>query len=355
MSASFQLDDLLGVATCPQDEIVWAGINEAQRAKAMQRIKALNRYLDPDDDISAKEAAADAGVKLNRFYQLARAWNDERSMRAVGARAIPSTTRQKLKPAYANALQAVVKSVVSNAQVDEPINSLARKLGKASGLAKPPVLNTLRKFIEQEQRRQRRETSAGTELLFDLSASSFVGPDGHNYVIFLIFDRATGIILGHSTGFGDNSVAGYRTAAANALGRITSPPLHFAIWSDRFERAQIVPGSDVDELKIIVSDLAAKADRALVQLTGSRKFSQYIRRHIGLKIGTVRLTPARTLAPTANIQQTNVQSLSLDEASAKTELAVTAYNAEILSSAVCDGISSPPADIMQLLGRLADH
>ena len=355
VAASAGLDDLLDGPVGFEDEIVWAGLNEAQREKTIQRIKALNRYLDPKDDISAKQAAADAGVKLNRFYQLARAWKDERSMRTVGARALPSINRQKLKPAYANALQAVVKSVVANAQKSESINSLARKLGKASGLAKPPVLNTLRKFIEKEQRRQRRETSAGTELLFDLSASSFVGPDGHPYVIFLVIDRATGIILGHSSGSGDNSVAGYQGAAANARWRMSTPALQLSIWSDRFERAQFVPGSDVDELVCIVSQLAAAINRTSIQPTSQGKSGQYIRRHVGLKIGTIRLAPARTFTAAADTQENNGPCLSLDEAFAKTELAVTAYNAEILSSATCNGACSPPATIMQLLGQIADH
>ena len=338
------------------DEIrTWAGMPEAQRVKALQRIKALNGYCAPGSELTARQAAEQAGVKLGRFYQMARGWSERRSLDSLGAYVSATKPRQGLRPEVTNALQAVVARVVK-ARDHASIASLAKTLALESGLPPKavPSQNTLRAFIEREQRRVRDMKLAGAELLFDLSASSLRREDGRPHVVFFVIDNGTRLILGHGQGLGTDSVAGYRAAAADSLRRIARfmPPTK--IWADRMQRSQLVPGTDIQSVSEMAAQMKTELGGITPQLTGERKEGVYIREHIGLKLGPIRLAPSRTIAPSKPIGTVaDAPGLVSEDAYARVELAVAEHNAELLADIKVEGAAEPPGELIRLLELMA--
>ena len=341
---------LLGEEIPAEELRIWAVMPEKQRAKALQRMKALTRYCASGADLPARTAARDAGVELGRFYQMAREWRNRRSLESVGTSASVTRSRNGLKPEVANALQAVVNRVVTDNK-DASLTHLARMLGIESKLAKPPALNTLRLFIEREQRRLRASTLAGDELLFDLAATSLVRADGRPYVLFLVIDQGTGMIFGHAEGNVDDSLIGYRAAARDALLRIPTfmPPSE--IWAEKMARAQIVPGGDASAISEAMSNLKIEVGGASPQLTGPDRGGSYIRRSIGLNLGSVRLIPTRTYASPE--PQPGSLGLTFAEAHSRIEIAVVDHNARLLAGLELLGSRLPPATLTGMLETMA--
>jgi hypothetical protein len=219
----------------PEEEArIWAAIPPTQRDKALQRIAALDRFCGGEQGLTAKQAAADAGVELGRFYQIVRSWTAERSLANLGAYASATKKRQRLKPEVVNALQSVVARVVRDNK-GASVTRLAQLLADASGLPpdQVPKKNTLRTFVEREQRRVRATRQAGHEVLFDFSAVSLTREDGGLHTAFLLIDRGTGLVLGHAVGEPGDSVGGHGRAARNASARILGGLLPAGIWAPR--------------------------------------------------------------------------------------------------------------------------
>lgn len=349
-----RLVELFGECVPPEELKTWAGMPEARRATAIQRMKALDRYCSDGSKLTAAQAAADAGVKLGRFYQMARQWKERRSLGSLGAFASATKSRQKMKPEIANALQSAVVRVVDNSTEGDSLTSLAKKLAVESGLPRPPALNTLRAFIEREQRRVRKARLAGNELMFDLAASSLQRNDGSPHVVFLIIDKGTGLILGHAEGSADRSALGYGQAALDALRRLPSLGSNRRLWSESIANSEIVPGIDEEEVFAIAAKLKTELGGFAPQLTGQKKAGSYMRRHLGLHIGTVWLVPPHTFASARpSLQKGSSMPLTSEDAHARVELAVTEHNAALLVNLSLEGAEAPPTDLVQLLEAMA--
>ena len=340
----------------PMKELeIWTRMPQAQRAKALQRISALDRFSSGDGEITAEAAAADAGVTLSRFYQIARLWRDQRSLASLGSYAAARRPRQRYKPEITNALQAVVARVVSN-NPSASIAGMAQLLAKESGLPENqlPSRNTLRLFIERELRRRAEAGAAGYEVLFDCSATSLFRPDGLAHTIFIIIDAGTRLILGHAVGEVRSSRAGYGAAASNALIRITQLADEGSIWAPRLGRSELVPGDDREAVAKLAAALKNKIGGSAPQLlTSVRPYGRYIRKHLGLKLGPIRLLPARTGRP-ADASKVADRSFDTIDAHARLELEVAVHNAAVLENLSIDAATGPPDDLMRLLAGMAD-
>lgn len=341
----------------PEDELrIWASIPPSQRDKALQRMAALDRFCGGEPGLTAKQAAADAGVELGRFYQIARAWSAKRSLANLGAYASVTQRRQRLNPEAVNSLQAVVARVVK-ANKGASVTRLAQLLAEASGLAPDliPKKNTLRMFVEREQRRVRATRQAGNEVLFDCSAISLTRDDGWLHTVFLAIDDGTGLVLGHAVGELGASADGYRGAARNALLRISGGPLSaVGIWAPTLERTQLVPGTDIDLLGRLVAALVTDLGGVAPQLTRVGVPGRYIRSHLGQKLGPIQLLPSRTTLATRPATPGG-EALTPADADARVELAVTAHNAEVLTGTAADGGREPPEKLLRLLAAMAGH
>ncbi|UZK68776.1 hypothetical protein OKW76_12100 [Sphingomonas sp. S1-29] len=356
LDADPRLAKALGRALSLNELKTWAGLPEPRRAKALQRITALDRYRAEGSELSAKQAAMEAGVKLGRFYQMARAWSANRSLESLGAYVSATKPRSSLKPHVNQALMAVVKQVVeAQSNQGNSIATLAKKLGAASNLpAKDvPSANTLRAFIEREQRRRRNTKLAGTQVLFDLSATSLLRDDGRPHVAFLAIDDGTGLILGHAIGLAEESRAGYQAAAQNSLSRILAALRAKTIWSETMERSQIVPGVDAPAIASMSSRIKGEIGGAAPQLTAEDKQGGYIRRHTGLKLGSIRMLPSRTGAAPSAMKMTKGGELNVTDAFARMEVAVTEHNAGLLLKLAIEGDAAPPGKLIRMLEMIA--
>jgi hypothetical protein len=351
-----RLAKALGDAMSPEELKIWVGMPEPRRVKALQRIKALDRYV-LKSEITAALAAEQAGVKLGRFYQMARAWSDKRSLGSLGAYASATKPRVGLKPHQNAALYAAVKRVVTaKANQGDSIAALARKLGEASNLPSEevPAQNTLRVFIEREKRRLRDASLAGTEIQFDLSATSLRRSDGLYHVVFLVLDGGTGLILGHSVGLSEESALGYGAAAKDSLVRIPAVVGVRNIWADEMKRSQLVPGSDTHRIGAITSQIKIHLGGVAPQLTDEDAQGRYIRHHLGLKLGSVRLNPARTIAAAPAEGAVKGAVIDAVDAFSRIELAVAEHNAALLATLALDGEPDPPGELLHLLEMMAE-
>lgn len=346
-----RLSRIFGHPVPLEEARIWASIPPSRRDKMLQRVAALDRYCFGEEELTARQAAADGGVELGRFYQLARLWAAERSLSHLGTYASATQPRQRFTPEVVNALQAVVARVVI-ADPKAPVTQLAQLLAEASGLPpdKVPGKNTLRTFVEREQRRLRTTRQVGHEVLFDCSATSLSRIDGGLHTVFLVIDEGTGLILGHSIGDFGNSATGYRLAAGNGWGRIRGDLLPSRIWAPSLERSELVPGSDGDAVR----RLAATVGRGAPQLTRADDHGRYMRKHLGTKLGPIQLLHGRTAKAEVAAGISTGEALTDAEADARVGLAVVAHNDGVLPKVVANGEPVPPEGLVRLLGAMAE-
>jgi hypothetical protein len=335
----------------PGDELaIWASVPAAKRDKVIQRIVALDRHLAADGGIAAKQSAADAGLTLSRFYQMLRAWGERRSLASVGASASTTRTRQRMDSEVAGAVQAAVVKVVAESSGDS-MAALIRRVSEVAGVKKAP--NTLRPFVERELRRLAQRKLAGEEIFFDCVATSLRRSDGTGHVAFLVIDAGTGLIRGHAVGDASASAAGYAAAARNAQDVIfgTLPPSE--IWADETRRSQIVPGGDASAIEGLVALARDEAGGIAPQIVRAGSYGRYVRAAVGLKIGPIRLLPARTGTDSPPADWSPAEGLDATDAQARLTLAVTAQNDEVVAALDGLGRNEPSDGIDRLLAAIA--
>jgi hypothetical protein len=171
--------------------------------------------------------------------------------------------------------------------------------------------------------------------------------------MFVIIDSGTHLILGHAVGDVGNSLAGYRAAASDAVARILHLSKGRAIWADHLERSQLVPGDDREAISNLATGLRTTVGVSAPQLlTSWRPYGRYIRRHLGLKLGPIRIIPSRTGRSVSAAEVADGGIVTMD-AHARLELEVIAHNAAITADLAIDGAEAPPADLVRLLAEMA--
>lgn len=348
VKAAARLAKHLGSPVPSAELEIWAAMPPPQRAKAMQRMGALEKHR--KKELTAKLAAADAGVELGRFYQMARAWKASRSLKSLGAYSSVTKQRQAQDPEVAKALQAAVVMVVKPDDTAS-VDSLARRLAEMSGLPekKLPKRSTLRMYIERERRRLRTLRLAGTEIQFDCASSSLRRIDGAPHFIFFVLDEGTGLILGHGVGMASDTMRGYAAASEDALRRIPAGLPPRKMWASRCERSEIVPGDDAERVLRRLSEIKGELRGVTPQMTNSGDFGRYLKGHMGKKLGPIRLGVKGTLVG-GDVVGTPLTDV---DAHARVELAVKAYNDDVGSRAPDDGEGGPPGELVRLLEMLA--
>ncbi len=328
---------------------MWALMSPAQQGSAVQRIRTLLLFDDPETAPAVERAAADAGVSLNRWYEMHRDWRERRSLASVGTfAALPGTRTQS----HHADLQSLVVGVVDSAPKGS-VRQLALALGEALGTElgiepeKRPSYNTLRKFAEDEVRRRDREGAPGNEIMLDCCACMLPHAEG-TFVSFLVLDRGSHAVLGAALGSMADSRAGYAQAAQDALGRLTRTPLTDLHWVERVERSQIVLGADEADWS---GTREAMADRGLARhlqiATSRRRFGMYVRRLLGDRIGRVRFVPGRTTSGEAHATPT------ADDV-ARLGAEIDLHNADLPLVAAAAEARPPSADLIALLEFVAE-
>ncbi|UVI38372.1 hypothetical protein [Qipengyuania spongiae] len=331
--------------------MMWVGLSIAHRAKAVQRMTALDRWTADDGEMSVTQAAADAGVGVTRFYEMGKAWRARRSLASLGTFASAPKSRVGK---HDGAIRRKVGRVVA-ADPRASVRKLAIDLHNALGIPAdegPPSHNTLRRYVEEELRRREREASPGVELWLDCCACRLTPRDDVLSVAFVVLDRATQLVLGADLGDVDDSRSGYRGAARDALRRLDEG--HFARlpWVSGLARAQIVVGDDEDDWKSLKKGLSANLGAGIELSTRSGRFGRYLRPATGLRIGTVVFAPNRT--GEAITTGDDRPPLALNDRRARLAVEVDDYDARLLDEIdLVDEASRPPSNLLRFLERLA--
>lgn len=345
------LEKFFGNPVPEREHAMWVGLSVFQRSKAIQRMTSLERWSGGDGPIDAVQAAADAGVGVTRFYEMAKAWRANRSLAALGTFATAPKSRVGKHDA---AIRKVVGRVVA-ADPDASVRKLAIDLGNKLDIpvdGKGPSHNTLRRYVEEELRRRDRESSAGVELQLDCCACKLTPSDDHLFIAFVVLDRATQVVLGAGLGDRAESLAGYRGAARDALSRLDDGQFARLPWVDASARAQIVVGDDEDVWKDMKSGLAGADLQIGIELsTKINRFGRYLRPATGLRVGTVVFVPKRT-GEEGHVEK--VSNLSMVDSRARLSLEVDEYNAGVMSQLQSVDEASPPSNLRRFLALIAE-
>lgn len=324
---------------------MWALMSPAQRASAVQRLRTLLKFDRPETAPPVERAAADAGLSLNRWYEMHRQWREHRSLAVLGTSAALPRTR---KLSYHDDLQRLVVGVVDRDPAGS-VRKLALALGEALGVPpdERPSYNTLRRFAEIETRRRAREGALGNEILFDCSACELPHTSAV-FVAFLVLDRGSHAVLGAALGDARDSREGYASAARDALARLARAPLADLTWTEKTERSQLVFGPDDVQWSGIATALAHAGLAGHLQPAGSkRRFGMYVRRLLGDRMGRVKFIPGRTVDDEAGAPTT------LDDA-ARLAVEVDVHNSGLPATAKATKPRAPPPELLAILRILAD-
>ena len=330
---------------------MWAGLTQAQRAKAIQRMTALDRVENVDVRLDANTAAADAGMKLTRFYEVAKAWRQRRSLASLGTFAAAPRTRVS---AYDAHLRGLLPEVVA-ADPDGSVRKLALDLEAASGLAGDarPSHNTFRRYVEEALRKRGRRASAGAELLLDCAACTLTPHDDALFCLFAVMDRWTHVVLGAALGDAADSRSGYARAAQDALRRLRAGRFDRLPWVDRMKGGVVVVGLDVEAWRNAREAFRAAGVAAPIEpSTSDDRFGRYYKSVSGLRIGRVTILPRRTPLATAAGGATPDDVIDGDR-QARLMVEVDDYDAACIADLPHEDVGSPPADLPALLQVLA--
>lgn len=330
---------------------MWAALTVDQRAKAVQRMAALVRWIESEGGVDAKAAAGDAGVSVTRMYEMGKAWREQRSLASLGAFAgAPKTRVGKYDAALKRALGTVVA-----AAPEASVRKLALDLEAASGIPpkEMPSHNTMRRYIEIELRRLQQKTKAGDDVMLDCSACTLTPTDSALLTIFAILDRWTQVVLGAALGDVADSRAGYALAARDAERRLGAGRFADLPWVGKMSRAEIVVGSDVAGWADARAEFAAAGMGAPFEpSTKKDRFGRYLRSLTGLRIGTVVVMPNHTVTDENVGALVRTNSPTSDQV---TRLAVEVddYNAGLARTGAAAAAVQPPADLTLMLELLA--
>lgn len=361
-------DDLaaaLGGRVTSFEEKLWAALKPEDRAVALQRAIAFTRWHDARGSWTAKEAAAAAGITVNRFYALAAKWEYEgnRSLANLGVGAeAPRRRRSAFDPALLKQLTAHAKALVSAEGADErSISALAAELEATipENADKKPRTAFLRSMLVEARRLHAMNDVIGTDLAFDLCACQLADMKGQPHILFVCIDRGTGFVLSFGFGKTAESLKRHQALASNILDTFGSSGTIELPWSASTDRVEMVVGTDRIEFQSWAeakrAELAGAGKVNLQPSIKPRRFGRYLREHFGAAVGRIKLLPGSTRDPS---EATSVSALSKERYTVEDALVRVGLEVADHNEAVLARLRKPipmPDQTKALLQRLAAH
>ena len=356
----------------------WAVLSPPLRRRAADRIALLRRWWGERDGLTAKEAAAIAGVIPNRFYQMAAVWKREPGLLAVGAyAAAPAARSPRIHPLVNASLQANVVKVVAEAG-EASVEAMRRRLeelvaadlrdrrqagsdgtdaggggGEPDGSLAIPSPTVVRAVITRELNRVGEAKLAGESVAMDCCPTTMRAPSGEPWALFAIIDRGTLRILGSAVGSLDDSVAGYAFAARRALILLAPGTGGSTTWARSTRRVDMVVGEDRAECDALIARYGAvEAAVEFKPVTRPRRFGSQLRKYIGERVGRIQLRPgwAASPPPMADDDET----FAWWDAAARADFEVQGWNEIRTLVRETPGEDRPPNELVALLRLLVE-
>lgn len=349
-----RLRAVLGRAPGEHELTLWAAMPGERREGALGRIPILRRWVEQPGEMTAAEAAAEAGLAVSRWYEVAAAWKAKPTLSSVGSFAKkPGRRGQRLDGDAINVIQSILPVIVGDYK-DAKVGTLVSALQADERLRgmRLPHVNTLRTMVEREKRRLKGESQVGGRPGLDVTAVNLMREDGDHHLMFAVVDRTSRLILGFSVGRLSDSRAAYAEAARDALVRLEGEDAPVLPWSDRTERIDAIIGDDADAWHSVAAEYAGANLRPEFSIVSSeRRYGRYLKLVAGTTIGNLRLHPARTGGPGKGA---GVPPHSDAEARTAIEVEVARHNTQVMAESVANGAPRPASDTLGVLRFLAD-
>ncbi|WP_174290972.1 hypothetical protein [Sphingomonas bacterium] len=346
----------------------WAVLSPVLRRRAVDRVVLLRRWWGERDGLTAKEAAAIAGVIPNRFYQMASAWKRAPGLAAVGAFAgTPAPRPPRIHPIVNASLQANVVRVVAEGG-GKSVEAMRRRLeelvaadlrdrpstavdGSVAELAVPsPTI--LRAVVTRELNRVGEAQLLGESIAMDCCPTTMRSPEGIPWALFAIIDRGTLRILGTSVGSLDESVEGYSLAARRALVLLAPGAPVMGPWARRTRRVDMVVGEDGPACEALITRYAQVGGAIEFKpVTRPRRFGSLLRRYLGDRMGRVDLRPGWAASPPPPMSDGD-ETFARWDALARADFEMLEWNRTKVIERAAAGEVRPPDDLVALIRLL---
>lgn len=332
---------------------MWAAMSADRREKAIERLKILAKWNNGAGPLTPTEAAGDADVSLNRWFEMAKAWRQKPSLAALGTFA-----KSSRRP---DPRETVLRQMVAKVLGPYPTGSVrqnALALGEAYEAAHGGKvgLSMLRRVVENELRRREIERRLGNEIQFDCSACSVLRSDETPYTLFAVIDRGSQLVLGAALGDVRSSEAGYAAACRDGLRRIESNAFDDLPWLERVARMELVAGLDAERWANLRTEMAAAGVAAPVEpSTRPNRFGRYLRNAVGERFGRIDMWYGRTLPNETRRAKVAARSprLEADDAEAFLGAQVDEHNADRRKLMSPEPEARAPTDLLRALRHLA--
>lgn len=336
----------------PEEELaLWAGMSQAHRAKAYKRLAAILAYeaagsrnaadhVDPDD------------LSLPRFYSILGAWRQDRSLLSLVPQARRRAPRAFVPPSG-------IEAAAEQAVRDEPGSSLeaiAKKLRER--FSEQVSLSWTRKLVARARRDLERELAGGatgfaSRMIVDSTALPLplrpVGSDGASdaedddregafewAVMALVWDAATGYVLGRALDRAPADMALHAAAASDASARLRNrksdadpdaePVVVTTIPLDALETLRLLADLSSDGVEVVHSARAPGSE--LMKAFDGRIGRLDFRPRFAADAFVGRTTRAEALGKAGRIPMT------LAEARLIIDHEITAHNAAVITDDV---------------------
>lgn len=365
--APVDLETLLMRPPTEEEARSWAVLSPALRTRAVDRITLLRRWWGERDGLTAKEAAAMAGVIPNRFYQMAAAWKRAPGLAAVGAFAgTPAPRSPRIHPMVNASLQANVVKVVADGggksveamrrRLEELVAAdlRARQLAETGSSGAGPTIpspTVVRAVITRELNRVGEAQLLGESIAMDCCPTAMRSPAGEPWALFAIIDRGTLRILGTSVGSLDDSVEGYSLAARRALVALAPVGPSLGPWARRTRRVDMVVGRDEAACDALIARYGnVEGAIEFKAVTRPRRFGSMLRRYVGERMGRVDLRPgwATAAPPMAD----GDPAFARWDAWERTDFEAQAWNEAKVIERAAKGHDRPPDELVALIRLL---
>lgn len=360
LSEAFDLGSCVPAFVRNDQHALWLGMHSDKRQLAADRIEAIERHLTGEASTSAEAAAraAKLGLGKSRFYQMIKDWTVTGSLTAVVPHLKP---RKPRRPTLAPEVERIVNQIVCStltqnaAASSYEITARVRKACQDAEL-KPPAAVTIRNRVSQARaalppgsatiptaRAQTRTQTAlqapsgpGDMLVLDhIAASYLILEPSQNEPscahLMLLLDEYSRLILGHAVSAGKPSHENARSAAHNAIERLSRPPLcRVSSWCSPTQmRIRRTEPLSLEWIKFVQrlskSTITVRSEEMTPNLDGA-----WIRRIIGPSLGAVAFVTSRP-RPTGS-EAKPWPTVTLMQFEALVRNAITAYNdAQILN------------------------